>query len=326
MEPTSEELNTLKFNVNSKSGHYESWFLRANHPSQPLAFWIKYTIHSPKGQPDLAVGEVWATYFDGINNQVFSTKEEFNINDCSFQKHNFGGKIGSSYLMKDVTHGCISDRKNNIKWSINYKSIGSSISILPSFFYKTTPPKSKLFSGAPFALFNGVIIVNDQQVSIRDWAGSENHNWGASHTDKYAWGQVVGFDNYSNAFLECFTANMKLGPIKSPSLTGVALRIDDIDYRYSSLYQLLKSKAHYQLFDWSFQTGDNDTEITGRIFTDNLDHIVRLTYKNPPGGLKTCLNTKLATCKLSVSRRGQKTITLLTQNRAAIEFLFDKKI
>lgn len=29
-------------------GHYESFFQRANHPTRPLAFWIRYTIFSPK--------------------------------------------------------------------------------------------------------------------------------------------------------------------------------------------------------------------------------------------------------------------------------------
>ena len=47
------------------TGHYESFFLRANHPSLPLAFWIRYTIFSPQGQPEKAIGELWAVYFDG---------------------------------------------------------------------------------------------------------------------------------------------------------------------------------------------------------------------------------------------------------------------
>ena len=33
----------------SSPGHYESWFLRGNHPSRPLAFWIRYTIFHPRG-------------------------------------------------------------------------------------------------------------------------------------------------------------------------------------------------------------------------------------------------------------------------------------
>ena len=32
-------------------GHYESFFQRANHPTRPLAFWIRYTLFSPHAHP-----------------------------------------------------------------------------------------------------------------------------------------------------------------------------------------------------------------------------------------------------------------------------------
>ena len=40
-----------------RAGHVESFFLKANHPSRPLAIWLKFTIFSPKGNPDDAVAE-----------------------------------------------------------------------------------------------------------------------------------------------------------------------------------------------------------------------------------------------------------------------------
>ena len=46
------------------TGHYESWFQRANDPSGRRAFWIRYTIFAPRGRPDDAVGELWAIAFD----------------------------------------------------------------------------------------------------------------------------------------------------------------------------------------------------------------------------------------------------------------------
>ena len=36
----------------TRDGHYESFFQRANHPSRPLAFWIRYTALIPRGAPD----------------------------------------------------------------------------------------------------------------------------------------------------------------------------------------------------------------------------------------------------------------------------------
>ena len=41
------QLNQCRFSGHD-NGHYESYFLRANHPDRPLAFWIRYTIFAPK--------------------------------------------------------------------------------------------------------------------------------------------------------------------------------------------------------------------------------------------------------------------------------------
>ena len=59
------ECNAFRYDGGSQ-GHYESYFQRANHPSEPRAFWIRYSIFSPKGRPRDAFGERLAIYFAGI--------------------------------------------------------------------------------------------------------------------------------------------------------------------------------------------------------------------------------------------------------------------
>lgn len=54
----------------SERGHYESYFQRANHPSEPRAFWIRYTVFSPKGRPSDALGQLWAIYFDRTKDRI----------------------------------------------------------------------------------------------------------------------------------------------------------------------------------------------------------------------------------------------------------------
>ena len=48
---------------------------------------------------------------------------------------------------------------------------------------------------------------------------------------------------------------------------------------------------------------------------------VALRYDNPPGGVKICLNSKLARCEATLRRAG--TTTVLTSSRAAFEILDD---
>src|SRR5215207_6611320 len=48
--------------VPSGRGHYESFYLRAAHPTEPRGVWIRYTVTLPAdGDP---VGQLWFTYFD----------------------------------------------------------------------------------------------------------------------------------------------------------------------------------------------------------------------------------------------------------------------
>jgi hypothetical protein len=48
---------------------------------------------------------------------------------------------------------------------------------------------------------------------------------------------------------------------------------------------------------------------------------VELTYDNPPGGTKTCLNTKIAAAELTIRYANAYPVTFRTANRAAFEIL-----
>jgi hypothetical protein len=53
------------------------------------------------------------------------------------------------------------------------------------------------------------------------------------------------------------------------------------------------------------------------------ESFVALRYDNPPGGTKTCLNSKLAECELEVERPGGDNLHLHTRHRGAFEILTD---
>src|SRR5437016_2183779 len=76
--------NRCRYVPGSPSGHYESYFQRANHPTRPLAFWIRYTIFSPRGRPADARGELWAIWFDGERERIVAAKEEVPLAACVF--------------------------------------------------------------------------------------------------------------------------------------------------------------------------------------------------------------------------------------------------
>jgi hypothetical protein len=195
-----ESVNYTKYVAGQRQGHYESFFMRANHPSLPLAFWIRYTFFSPHQHPEKAIGELWAIYFDGIKHKHTVVKMEVPVSECDFCNEKFFVRISDSMLQPNQLIGYATCNNNNIAWSLNFTGESKPLFVLPENLYEGGFPKAKLLVSLPLAVYSGSLKVNNEVIDVTGWIGSQNHNWGAKHTDNYAWGQVAGFDNYPNHF------------------------------------------------------------------------------------------------------------------------------
>ena len=305
------------------NGFYESYFQRANHPTRPLAFWIRYTSFNPKGRPDKACGELWAIYFDGETNFITAVKETVPISQCSFSQKQLDVRINSATLTDGSLQGRAASSSHVFQWSLQYTGHEPPLLLLPESLYEGGFPKAKSLVGTPNAEYTGTLTVDGREIPIDGWRGSQNHNWGSRHTDRYAWGQVAGFDNAPNAFLECCTAQVKIGPFLSPRLTFVVLREEGKEIALNGLVQAMRAHGSFDFFTWTIDARTPQTRIYGRIHA-SAESFVGLTYLNPPGGQKTCLNTKLAGAEITVEQRGQAPRTLKTMHRAAFEILTDR--
>jgi len=315
--------NQVRYDRNSTKGHYESYFFRANHPDRPLAFWVRYTIFSPAGQPGKSIGELWSIFFDGEKNQVSAAKSEHPMGDCSFSRQCLNVIIADSSAGDGHLEGSI-NQPNQLSWKLRYQSGEKPLLLLPEKLYRASLPKAKAVVGAPLANFSGMFTVNGNNYDIDDWVGSENHNWGEKHTDQYAWGQVSGFDNDPGAFVEVITGKVKIGPLLSPAFTVLVLRLGETEYQFNTMGSAFRAKGKYDFFEWNFKCKNDLAEIEGTIMAPR-ENFVGLTYYNPPGGSHTCLNCKIARCELNFKLKGGKTIVLKTKNRAAFEILTDRK-
>jgi hypothetical protein len=157
-------------------------------------------------------------------------------------------------------------------------------------------------------------------VEVDGWTGSQNHNWGSRHTDRYAFGQVAGFDNAPASFLEVATARNRVGPLWTPELTPMVLRHNGHEYALTSVRAGLRARSSSAPGVWTFGTGRSRVDpvkIRGRI-TAPPEAFVTLEYRNPPGGTKQCLNTKLAACELEVTDRATGTREVLASAHGAL--------
>lgn len=315
-----DAVNASRFDPESASGFYESYFLRANHPTRPLAFWIRYTLFSRKGGIDKTEGQLWAVYFDGEASSITAIKQSFPLSECSFSGTNLLVRIGQATLDDRALCGSVHQSARRLSWELTYRGDQAPSFLLPLSFYSGKFPKAKALSGLPLADFDGAICVNGKDIEVSQWRGSQNHNWGLKHTDMYAWGQVAGFDTHPNGFLECTTARLKVGPLWTPWLTNVVLRIGQREIKLNSLVQGIRNRGTYGFFHWSIECRQGPISLSIEIEAPK-DKFVGLAYDDPPGGQKTCLNTKLASCTVHLSEVGHSPITLHTNSRAAFEIL-----
>lgn len=319
-----ERLNGCRYIEGEPGGHYESYFQRANHPERPLAFWIRYTLFCPKARPGDAVGELWAIYFDGEHERVTAAKQVVPIQACRFASVGLDVRIGTASLMEGQLAGQASSSGNTLQWDLRYEGDEPPLLLLPQSLYERRFPKAKALVGTPNALFDGVVSVNGGAVDVKGWVGSQNHNWGSKHTDSYAWGQVAGFDGAPRTFLECSTARLLFGPFWTPPMTLAVLRVENREIRLNGLAQAFRARGDFDFLSWRFESRTSQVRVSATLHAPK-SLFVGLTYNNPPGGTKTCLNTKLAACELIVEQAGQPPRTLTAKHRAAFEILTERR-
>lgn len=319
------EANCARYRPGQAAGHYESFFLRANHPTRPLAFWIRYTVFSPDLRPTGALGELWAVYFDGESGDHVAVKREVPLARCRFEASRFAVDVEGASLDPDRSTGAINGGAHTVSWDLAIRGDAPPLFLLPLKLYAARLPRAKSLVGRPLAMFDGKLVIDGRRVEIAGWAGSQNHNWGSRHTDHYAWGQVAGFAGYPDSFLEVATARLRIGPVWTPPMTPIVLRHRGEEIAMNGLAQTLRARANVRYFEWTFRSESPRWRIEGTIEAPR-ESFVGLRYYNPPGGIKYCLNSKLAACRFALTDKnaaGRPTEILTTAHRAAFEILTD---
>jgi hypothetical protein len=336
-----EQVNWAQFAPGARRGHYESFYQRANHPTEPLAFWLRYTVFSPAGRPAEARGELWAVVFDGGGDgdagggagsgagggaRHAVAKVEVPIASCAFAPDRFDVRVGDGQAAATLGPGGLRGAAGEISWDLAYAGTQPPLYLLPPALYRGRFPPAKSLVGVPLARFDGELRVGDRRVVVDGWPGSQNHNWGSRHTDRYAYGQVAGFDNAPGSFLEVATAQNRLGPVRTPPLTLLVLRHGGREYALTSpLRARRRACGRFGYFTWDFASESDDVRITGRMEAPR-SAFVGLAYANPPGGVKHCLNTKIAHCVVTiVDKRAGTSDDLVSAHGGLFEILTDDR-
>jgi len=320
----NEKDNLVRWDPASPLGHVESYFLKANHPSEPRAFWIKFTLFCRPGEPAQAVGNVWGIVFNAKTHEHVALRQQFPLSGAVLGRERVEVRMGDSEFHTGHTKGALAMGDLSLRWDLHFDTAGEPFHHFPNEkLYKMRFPKSKAVSPYPDCPFDGTIWANGEVLEVKHWPGMQGHNWGEKHTDRYAWGHCNEFDgNPKDTFFEGFSGRIRVGGLLLPPVTRVFLRHEGKVYPLLSAKSTFWPPATIQHDAWEFEAEGGGYKLRGKMKADKQD-MVGLYYKNPTGPNTDCLNSKLAMCHLELfktgAKRHERVVELHSPHGAALE-------
>jgi hypothetical protein len=326
---TPEQANACRFTP-SRQGHVESYFLRANDPKRPRAFWLKATILAPIGSDPVA--ECWCIWFEGESQRSWAHRATYPLTAATFPGH------GSSELtLPDATYSFGASGRSQgqltradrgaCSWNLGWESVGGLIgeplSIFPFQAMVDGPfPKSKLLTPAPALRLSGTVTCFSKEVSVDGWLGMQGHNWGREHASEYAWGQCLFPDanGKPETMLEGFTGRTRVGGRESPRLSALIVRSGVRTFRFDSIVDLWRQEAEIGEAHWNLKMRGADGVAELKMNAGGRP-MVCLGYQNPDGRMSYCFNSKLAATHLRISPRSGAPFERYSPHGGALEFL-----
>jgi hypothetical protein len=308
-------------------GHVESYFVRANHPSRPLALWLKATVLAPLTGP--AVAEAWFIFFDGEQRTTFAHRQTQPFAEATFSGAGAPaldvkaaglaltlGSPGAAQGTFTAPHGTAS---LDLRWHANASPIARPLSIFPWKLLRTGPfPKSKLLTPFPSLRFSGRVVLPAGAVELSDWHGMQGHNWGKEHAFEYAWGQCLF--PADDVMVEGFTGRVKVAGRTTPRLSALVVRRGARTFRFDTLFDVWRQQALVGADTWALTLRSGDGEATLAMDASGRP-MVCLGYGNPDGQQAYCFNSKLAKVTLTVRPADDASFTCVSDHGGALEFL-----
>jgi hypothetical protein len=295
---------------------YESFYLRAVSPSEPVGVWIRNTVHKAPGRPPRA--SVWCTVFDARTGGPFMhklTTDRLSVPDAGWIAVGEDGHDGAV-----LGPGRAEGRCGDARWSLRFDTDEVGLAHLPrAWLYRAPVPRTKSTSPLPSARFEGVLELPGRTIELRSWPGMVGHNWGSEHAERWIWLHGLGFDGAPGAWLDVVLGRVKLARRLTPWLANGALTLEERRYRLGGL------TARGVEVDAGVGgclvrlRGEDGVEVEARVQVPP-GAAAGWRYSDPRGGDHDVVNCSVSALELDVRLPGEKTArTLRSAHGAAYE-------
>lgn len=308
------------------TGLYESYFLRANHPSRPLALWTKATVLKPTASTGLQ--ESWFVFFDGEKNRVFADKRTEPLVPSFARASDTSLALSVCEASWTIApKGAARGAMEHALWDVRFErmsgALGEPRSFYPPKLLTGSFPRAKGVTPMPALTMDGTVDVFGERVDVEGWYGALGHNWGREHPRRHAWAQCFfpAAAGAPAAWLEAITGSVKLaGPVSSPLLSTMIVQRGDASFRFDRVFEAWRQHPHIEERRYTLEVTSADGR--ARLEVDRGDRPVAcLGYRDPTGMLGYCINSKLARTKLTVEPARGAPFTLESEHGGALEFV-----
>jgi hypothetical protein len=302
--------------VEPGTGHYESFYIKATHPSGGRGIWIRHTVHKrPGAEPTAAI---WFVLFDAGAPGPRATKASFGADELSAPQGAYI-RVDGATLEPGRAEGTIETEELRAGWALEFDDPGRPFHHLPyERLYDAALPRTKFLSPYPTARFEGAVTVADERIEIAGWPGMIGHNWGAEHAERWVWIQGAGLGDERGSYLDLAAGRIKLGPLTTPWVANGMLVIGGVEHRLGGFERVLSTKLEEQPTSCRFQLSGRDVKLRGRVSSEPRN-FVAWVYADPKGPEHNTLNCSISDLALEIEQRGREPRRLELAGSAAYE-------
>src|ERR1700729_666373 len=332
-------------------GMYESFYLRAVSPDEPLGAWIRYTVEKAPGLA--ARGSLWVSVFDASAGAPFmhrQSSDELTVPDDGWiaigNSSHLGPTLAQGYIElgegtesgsgSDSSFSSSSDSRPSsrsggsvekvqaaIHWKLNIQPDASELRhFKQSWLYRSPLPRTKLTSPMPAARFDGTIELPGRTLRLDGWRGMVGHNWGGEHAARWIWLHGIDFREDAEAWLDVALGRVLVAGRLTPWMASGAICIDGRRSRLGGLgargLKVAESPDRCSLR----LPGEHGLMLEAHVDTPPGSP-AEWRYSDPaahgPGGEHNVVNCSVAALALNVRPPGKAATTLHTAHGAAYE-------
>jgi hypothetical protein len=299
-----------------KTGHYESFYIKACRPGGGLGVWIRHTVHKrPRAEP---TASLWFTLFDADAAAPTAAKTTYPSTELSAGDGAYI-RIDGAVLEPGRARGEVHVEGLVASWDLSFTDHAEPLRHLPyGWMYRAPLPRTKFLSPYPNARYSGRLEVAGRGIELDGWPGMIGHNWGAEHAERWTWVQGAGFAGSDATYLDIAAGKIRLGPWTTPWVANGVLALDGEELRLGGLDRVRSTEIVDRPTGCEFTLPGTDLTVSGRVSAEAKD-FVAWRYADPDGGEHNTLNCSIADLELTVQRQGREARRLELRGGGAYE-------